>query len=152
MRENTSAAAVKAKLMTWKLSEDMTVLTLETSIKTIQFNILDFFKSVKWERLEQVEKLAVINGLKQKLSDKTAASKELQLSLKEKLDVIEAAWKQLTEGRMWNKPSEGRKAAVSKIDSALGKATLEELAMMLKLGLVDQKKYDAEITRRKETE
>jgi len=152
MSENTNAVVVK-KTLTWKVSEDMSYMTLEASNgRNMTFTFTDFWKTGKWERLEDVEKLCVINGLKQKLVDKIAASKDLQLSIDEKFKIIEETWKRLCENRQWNKPSEGRKAAVSKIDSALSKASEAELAMMLKLGLIDQKKYDGEMERRKSTE
>lgn len=141
----------KKKMLTWSLSEDGMTLKLTTDAGNREFPIADFWKTSKFERLEDVEKLCVLNGLKQKLADKVAASKELQLSMTEKLAIIDETWKRLTTERQWNKPSEGKRGFVSKIDTALAKATAEEMAMMVKLGLTTQAKVDAELERRAES-
>lgn len=139
----------KSKLMTWKMAENMMSMTLEAEgLDTLTFDINEFWKSSKFERLEDVEKLAVWNGLKQKMADKTAVSKELQLSTKEKFDIVSETWKRLCDERRWNKPAENRKGVTTRIDAALAKASKDELAMMVKLGLTTQEKADAELARR----
>ncbi len=136
--------------MTWTLDEAITIITLDAGqFGKFDFPIADFFKSVKLDRLEDVEKLALVNGIKQKLADKVASSKELQMTIPEKLDMILDTWKRLVEKRQWNKPAESRKGVTTKIDAALSKASPEELAMMVKLGLTTQEKADKELERRK---
>jgi len=149
---------VKKKWMSWTLSEDMSVLTcafddvLEHTPDLV-CNLREFFKSVKWERLEDVEKLALVNGIKQKLADKTAASKDLAMSAKEKRAVMAATWERLCNKRLWNAPAQARGKIQSKdtkaINNALATADVKDLAVMVKLGLTTQERVDAELARRK---
>jgi hypothetical protein len=74
------------------------------------------------------------------------------LSAKERADLMITTWERWCEQRQWKKPGEGRKTTVTKIDAALAKATVEELAVMLKLGLIDQGKYDGALKAKAESE
>ena len=139
---------VKRRYITWSLSEDKQYLYADVfGARKLDFFVPDFLKSVKMDRLEDVEVACFINGVKQGLSDKTAADKDM-LSGVERADLMEATWKRWCIARQWKKPGEGRKTVVTKIDSALAKATAEELAVMLKLGLIDQGKYDSAVKAR----
>lgn len=144
---------VKKKWMNWTLNETMDVLTCSFDdilehTPDLVCNLREFFKSVKWERLEDVEKLALVNGIKQKLADKTAASKDLAMSAKEKRAVMAATWERLCNERLWNAKAEPRGKVQTRIDNALANADASDMAVMVKLGLTTQVKVDAELARR----
>jgi len=149
---------VKKKWLDWTLDLVAGLLTCSFDdpiehTPEIVFNLRDFFKSVKWERLEDVEKAALANGIKQKLADKTAASKDLAMSAKEKRAVMAATWERLCNKRLWNAPAQARGKIQSKdtkaINNALATADVKDLAVMVKLGLTTQERVDAELARRK---
>lgn len=61
--------------------------------------------SVDFQSLDEVEKLCFINGLKQKMDDTTARSKDMTLTDPEKREIQEAMWLRLVEDRKWNAES-----------------------------------------------
>lgn len=97
---------------------------------------------------EMVKRLAV-HGLKQKLSDAMAVSKDLEMSDAEKFALAQKAYDALKEGN-WNVRGEGSGTGGggSQLDQAAqafldGKITKEEQAQLAKYGLLDKIKARA---------
>lgn len=105
----------------WVVSEDMATLTRNYSEKYLNketlkeewrktaeplvFELDALVISTDFQALDEVEKLCFINGLKQKLDDTTARSKDMTLSDPEKREIQEAMWLRLVEDRKWNAES-----------------------------------------------
>ena len=67
--------------------------------------------SVNFRDFDEVEEWTAVNGLKQKLDDCTARSKDMTLTDPEKREIQEELWLRLCESRKWN--SEGKKGPKS---------------------------------------
>lgn len=64
--------------------------------------------SCDFHSFDEVEELMAVNGLKQKLDDTTARSKEMTLTDQEKREIQEALWTRLCEDRKWNAEGKAR--------------------------------------------
>ena len=150
---------VKKRLASWDESEllEKGVIKLVydegTKIEPVVCDLAGTFKrdcpTVTWDKLGDLTKWHICNGRKQKLVDGTAGKGEKAgYTLKEKREIIFENNKRIEEKLQWNKPGEGRGPITTKIASALTKASVEELAIMVKLGLTAQVKVDEELLRR----
>ena len=107
----------------WVVNEEMTILTRNYSEKFLTKDLKEEWRetasplvceldalviSVDFQTLDEVEKLCFINGLKQKLDDVTARSKEQALTDPEKREIQEALWTRLCEDRKWNAEGKAR--------------------------------------------
>lgn len=99
----------KERWIEWKLDKAEGVL--EASYKGLatgsEFRIKSLFPM--WSTFDKVQKLCVANGLKQKLVDKTARSKDQggPMTATERKQTVEAMWEQLTVEKLWTKAAEG---------------------------------------------
>lgn len=131
----------------WVISESMDTLVRNYSEKVIE-NGKEVWKetaaplvmdldalviSVRFSTLDEVEKMCFINGLKQKLDDTTARSKDMTLSDTEKREIQSEMWIRLTEERKWNAES---KTKGPRSESTPLKVVVPEF---LKLGLSPEK-------------
>jgi hypothetical protein len=94
-----------AKAMKWTV--DGSVLTLEhvdsPVALTQTFDVVEIFP--EWDTLTDVQQKVVLNGLKQKLADSVAVSKDAKLTPKERSEAIAELWGRLLEGE-WNRKAE----------------------------------------------
>jgi hypothetical protein len=74
--------------------------TWEEAAEDLTMNLDDLFTGFK--ALDEVQQAVVINGLKQKLDDAVARSKDQALTEKEKREVQEALWERIAKDRKWN--------------------------------------------------
>lgn len=109
------AEAARKKWVTWTMADDMLTQTVKFDASNepdLVIDIRDYWKSTKFENLEDVEKQGVWNGVKQKIVDKNAAAKELAITAKEKRANMVAIWHRLCVKRQWNAPAEGGKGGL----------------------------------------
>ena len=97
----------------WTVEEKTLVLVRsfgeDSGVESSRFDPRSFWTSVHFDELEEVEKLCIINGLKQKLADKVAVKKDEKLTPAEQKEAMDELWKQLCEERLWNVKGGGGK-------------------------------------------
>jgi len=94
-----------AKVMKWTL--DGSYLTLEhvdsPEKLTQTFDAAEIFP--QWTELTDVQQKVIVNGLKQKLADSVAVSKDAKMNASERHDSIAELWERLLDGE-WNRKGE----------------------------------------------
>lgn len=99
---------------------------------TIEMELKGLFE--EFAEFEEVQQLCIVNGLKQKIDDNLARPKELALTVTEQYTETVDLWKQLIEGRKWNKTEragsgKGESVSLKLIVDPLRKAGLSEEAI-----------------------
>ncbi len=84
----------------WKIEEDTLTRAYEGDVTPLVVKPSLLFED--FEEMESVQKACVINGLKQKLDDSIARSKDMKLTEVEKREVQEALWLRISTEREWN--------------------------------------------------
>ncbi len=92
-----------------------------------------------------------LHGLCQKLIDSTAGMNSKDYTDKERAGKVAEVWKTLKEGS-WKKPGEGIGALTKKVGNAKDLATLEEAAVMVKLGLMTEEELAVKVAEAEEAE
>jgi len=93
---------------TEKVIDEVTKEKVDVEVcASLGMRLLDLFGN--WESLDEVQQAVVINGLKQKLDDATARSKDEKLTEEEKREVQKTLWLRISEERKWN--TEGKEKA-----------------------------------------
>lgn len=121
----------------WNVRDDMVMVRSFEGLEDLEFDPRDFFLGTDFAELEEVEKLCIVNGLKQKLADKVAVKKDEKLTPQERRDAMEELWTQLCEERLWNKKGAGKKAGMvglKKIVVGFASQGLSAEAIALALG------------------
>lgn len=77
----------------------------------LEFSLIALFED--FLTLDEVQKSCIINGIKQKMDDSVARSKEEKLTLEEMKEIHEKLWERITIERKWNMEKEGGKRAGS---------------------------------------
>lgn len=83
----------KDGVMTRVYKDDIIALTIKPAILFLEFNDMD-----------KAQQGTIINGIKQKLDDSIARSKDMKLTEVEKREVQEALWERLSVERKWSIP------------------------------------------------
>jgi hypothetical protein len=149
----------KKRWINWSVSEDLLTLTATfdwPGVEDLVINVKDVFKSRGWDHLEDVEKKIFINGLKQRLADKGAESKDKAVTAKEKRASFAGILKMIVEERKYSNSVRGGKTSdVLKVSKAalgnkLATFSEDELNVGVKFGLYTAEQVKAEMERRKE--
>lgn len=107
-------AKVKA---TWTVEKSNLTCTFSDNT-TASYDLAKIFPD--FLKLDEIQQLTVGYGIKQKLSDKTAASKDAKLTNAERKAAMDETWKQLTVDKKWTsgKGGFGIRITVAKVDKA----------------------------------
>jgi len=95
----------------WRIEEDTLTRAYEGDVMPLVIKPSLLFED--FEEMESVQKACIINGLKQKLDDSIARSKDMKLTEKEKREVQEALWLRISGDREWNMAKAGGTRAPS---------------------------------------
>lgn len=104
-----------------------------------------------WDAYDNVQQQVIINGLKQKLDDAIARSKDQKLTDKEKRDVQGTLASRIFEDREWNMPSQagtrGPSVSLAKVVPAMAEAGMDTKAIAQALGKTEEvvKQYIGEV-------
>jgi len=119
----------KSKL-SWSLVETKLVVEILATQAKVTFDIGEIYPN--FMDMSDVQQRVIANGLKQKLADHLARTKDMVLTPIEMKTELEVLWERLCNGH-WN--VEGKGGRVAKIDTAWGAASDTEKAILTKLGL-----------------
>ena len=85
-----------------KVGSGTLVRCYSDDVKDLVIDINDLFED--FYMLEVVQRATIINGLKQKIADSIARSKDAKLTEAEKRDVQETLWLRISVDKEWNMP------------------------------------------------
>lgn len=97
----------------WTLDLDNGTLTREyqDGVKELELDMANLFED--FLDYEVVQQMTIVNGVKQKIADTVATSKDMKLTEGEKRERQETLWTRMTVEREWNLPSAGRVPGIS---------------------------------------
>jgi len=98
-----------------------------------EFDLTEIFEEA--DNFNEVQLNVIVYGIKQKLADSCARSKDMTLTGAERVEQIAEVWERLKTGD-WNQKGVERNTSAKKIKEAQANASPEELAVMKKLGLI----------------
>ncbi|MCK5015650.1 MAG: hypothetical protein KAS32_01145 [Candidatus Peribacteraceae bacterium] len=89
----------------WTIEEDYMIRTYaDEAVDTLDIALDKLFP--EFEDLEKVQQACIVNGIKQKLDDSTARSKDMKLTEAEKRAVQEELWTRISVEKEWNMPKQ----------------------------------------------
>lgn len=126
------------KTMRWSLDEAKAALTCEhianeKVISTQVFNMPELF--YEWADMDSVQKQVAAYGLKQKMADACAVTKDMEQTVNERIVTIDSMWARLSVDRNFVVKGGERETLKKKLEGAIteGKVTLTpELAEVLR--------------------
>lgn len=83
---------------------------------------------------DEVQKMSVVYGVKQNLSDKTARNKDVSLTLNEKAGVMEERYAFMVNERVWRQPGKEKISLKKKAKDLLDKGMIDEKTYNLLFG------------------
>ena len=112
------------KSMDWEFS-DQGILTVEhkdvTPSKKVDFDVKEFFPN--FTDMDKIQQNVVVYGLKQKLADSCAASKDMAMTVNERIATMSNVWSRLKDG-VWTQKGGERETISKKIAANLEKVDL----------------------------
>jgi hypothetical protein len=123
-----------AKVMKWTI--DGSILSLEhvDSPVTLSqaFDATDIFP--EFGKMTDVQQKVIVNGIKQKLADSVAVSKEEKMTPDERSASIAELWERLCAGE-WNKVGTERVSINKKAAAMKDELSDDQIALLKKLGI-----------------
>ena len=117
--------------LTWALnSNDLTVAVGAEQIG--RYNLTKLFPN--FQEFDEVQQMAVVYGVKQNLSDKTARNKDVSLTLTEKADVMDERYTFMVEKRIWRQPGKEKISLKKRAQDLLDKGLIDEKTYNLLFG------------------
>ena len=103
------------KTMTWTINGNiLTVKHLDDNDRLDTFDMVELFDN--FNKLEEVQQLTIVNGVKQKLADSCARSKDEKLTPAERTEQMAKIWKRMVVDRKWTTKREvTQKIATNKV-------------------------------------
>jgi len=86
----------------WTISGEVMVRVYTDATPDLEIILSELFPDI--EEMEDVQVSTIVNGVKQKLDDCIARSKDMKLTEAEKRDVQSTLWTRISEEREWNMP------------------------------------------------
>lgn len=120
----------------WSYESGVITRDFEDGLDSLTFDVKDFCVNIIWGDLDEVEEMAIVNGLKQKLADILAVPKTEALSEVEKRNRLQERWTDISNNRNWNVKGVTRGPSVSLklLVPALVQAGLDEAAIATATG------------------
>ena len=122
----------------WSVDLDSGILTrhYEGDVDDLTCDLTVLFE--EFCTMEPVQQRVIVNGLKQRLADTTARTKDAKLSESEKREVQDALWQRMSVEREYLMPSEGGQrgpsVSLKTLVPALIQAGLDEAAIAAATG------------------
>lgn len=137
-------AVVKANLT----ALTVTVKDGEESTVSESFELTEIFPN--FAQFDEIQRWVIINGVKQKLADSAALSKDTDPTPGEKLEAIQGMWNQITVENQWHKAAAGGGGGPAWVSEkkalllayAQGEADPVDVKVAIKFRLVTQAELD----------
>ncbi len=88
----------------WTVNGSVMTRSYKDETLDLTIDLEELFPGIEDGDYDEAQTGAIVNGVKQKLDDSIARSKDMKLSEAEKREVQEALWLRLSKERKWNAP------------------------------------------------